>query len=283
MLRLNLCFFKWLRKKNVSSQIEDFQKLVSDLAKEGDILPERFVTHGLVFKLPDSCKEYKYRYSHHRTYLNLQQTIVDIQIEEANRMSEKVSRAKEFISKANVVEERPSRPPQHNKKHDFKGKGKFHNKNGTNPQIQKKKGNCFICGKVGYYAATCRARGNFNNNKNNNKGSTSNKANAVQTEEIIAAVVCEAHLVTKVKGWVVDLACTRHIGAFKKEFSSYTPMVEGTECVYVGDNRSLPVSGKGKVLLKLTSSKSLSLNNVLHVPYFRHSLISVHLLGETGI
>ena len=43
----------------------------------------------------------------------------------------------------------------------------------------------------------------------------SNKANAVQTEEIIAAVVCEAHLVTKVKGWVVDSACTRHIGAFK--------------------------------------------------------------------
>ena len=130
-------------------------------------------------------------------------------------MSEKVSRAKEFTSKANVVEGGPSRPPQHNKKHDFKGKWKFHNKNGPNPQIQKKKGNCFICGKVGHYAATCRVRGNFNNNKNNNKDSTSNKANVVQTEEIIAAVVCEAQLVTKVKGWVVDSACTRHIGAFK--------------------------------------------------------------------
>ena len=55
-------------------------------------------------------------------------------------MSEKVSRAKEFTSKANVVEGGPSRPPQHNKKHDFNGKGKFHNKNGPNPQIQKKKG-----------------------------------------------------------------------------------------------------------------------------------------------
>ncbi|KAF3961812.1 hypothetical protein CMV_013612 [Castanea mollissima] len=85
----------------------------------------------------------------------------------------------------------------------------------------------------------CRARGNFNNNKNNNKGSTSNKANVVQTEEIIAAVVCEAHLVTKVKGWVVDSACTSHISAFKEEFSSYTPMAEGTECVYVRDNRQV--------------------------------------------
>ena len=91
------------------------------------------MAHDLVFKLPDSWKEYKHWYSHHRTYLNLQQTIVDIQIKETNRMSEKVSRAKEFTSKANVEEGGLFRPPQHNKKHDFKGKGKFHNENGPNP------------------------------------------------------------------------------------------------------------------------------------------------------
>ena len=60
-------------------------------------------------------------------------------------------------------------------------------------------------------------------------------------------------------------------------------MAEGTEYVYVGDNRSVSMSGKGKVLLKLTSSKTLSLNNVLHVPPFRHNLISVHLLGKANI
>ena len=60
-------------------------------------------------------------------------------------------------------------------------------------------------------------------------------------------------------------------------------MVEGTKYVYVGDNRSVPMSGKGKVLLKLTSSKTLLLNNVLHVSSFRHNLISVHLLGKASI
>ena len=60
-------------------------------------------------------------------------------------------------------------------------------------------------------------------------------------------------------------------------------MAEGTECVYVGDNRSVSVSGKGKVLLKLTFSKTLSLNNVLHVPHFQHNLILVHLLGKASI
>ena len=58
-------------------------------------------------------------------------------------MSENASKAKEFTSKANVVEGWPSRPPQNNKKHDPIGKGKFHNKNGLNPQIQKKRGNSF--------------------------------------------------------------------------------------------------------------------------------------------
>ena len=53
---------------------------------------------------------------------------------------------------------------------------KVYNKNNPNLQIQKKKGNCFNCGKTGHSAATCRMRGNFKNN-NNNKGSTSNKAN----------------------------------------------------------------------------------------------------------
>ena len=43
------------------------------------------------------------------------------------------------------------------------------------------------------------------------------------------------------------------------------------------------MSGKGKVLLKLTFGKTLSLTNVLHIPHFRHNLISVRLLGKAGI
>ena len=141
------------------------------------------MAHGLVYKLLDSWKEYKHRYNHHRTYINFQQTIVDIQIEETNRMFEISSKAKKFTSKANIVEGEPFRPPQNNKKYDPRGKGKFYNKTNPNPQIQKKKkkDNCFNCGKTGHYAATCRVRGNFKNN-NNNKGSTSNKANVVETE-----------------------------------------------------------------------------------------------------
>ena len=59
--------------------------------------------------------------------------------------------------------------------------------------------------------------------------------------------------------------------------------MEGTEFVCVRNNRHVPVSGKGKVLLKLTFNKNLSLTNVLHIPHFLHNLISIRLLGKASI
>jgi len=44
-----------------------------------------------------------------------------------------------------------------------------------------------------------------------------------------------------------------------------------------------PVLGKGKVLLKLTSGKTLVLSDVLHVPSIRVNLISVALLRKVGV
>ena len=51
----------------------------------------------------------------------------------------------------------------------------------------------------------------------------------------------------------------------------------------MGDSRPSPVMGKGKVLLKLTSGKILSLTDVLHVPEIRWNLISVSLLRKAGV
>lgn len=105
----------------------------------------------------------------------------------------------------------------------------------------------------------------------------------METKEVIAEVVFEAQLVTSVKGWVVDSTHTRHIGTFKEEFTSQTLIAEGIKPVFIRGNKLVLESGKGKVLLKLTSSKILSLTKFIHIPHFRHNLVSVHLLGTTGI
>ena len=53
-------------------------------------------------------------------------------------------------------------------------------------------------------------------------------------EEVIAVVVFEVHLVTGVKGWVVDSAATRHIGAFREDFISYSIGGRHRKCICRG-------------------------------------------------
>ena len=82
---------------------------------------------------------------------------------------------------------------------------------------------------------------------------------------------------------MADSRATRYICANKSTFTSYTIVGDGKEQVYLSDLRTTPVQGKGKVLLKLTSGKTLALNNVLHVPSMRVNLVFVALLGKVGV
>ena len=51
----------------------------------------------------------------------------------------------------------------------------------------------------------------------------------------------------------------------------------------MGDSKSSPTIGKGKVLLKLTSRKVLALSNVLRMPNIHWNLVSVSLLWKVGV
>ena len=88
------------------------------------------------------------------------------------------------------------------------------------------------------------------------------------------------NLVTNVNKWGVASKATRHSCANKSMFTSYTAMGDGEEQVYLGNSRTTPVQEKGKVLLKLTSRKTLALNDVLHVPSIR---INLAFLGKVRV
>jgi len=75
---------------------------------------------------------------------------------------------------------------------------------------------------------------------------------------------------------VVDSGATRHICATKDVFTTYTTVGDGEEEVYLGDSQTVAVSGKGKVMLKLTLEKTLDLSDVLHVPNIRTLDLSSH-------
>ena len=50
----------------------------------------------------------------------------------------------------------------------------------------------------------------------------------------------------------------------------------------MGNSASSAVEGQGKVLLKMTSGKQLTLNNVLYVSKIRKNLVSGSLLNKHG-
>ena len=172
-----------------------------------------------------------------------------------------------------MIEDRPT-PKRYEKKPDHKEKkSNFSCPSGPKPTF-KKKGNCFVCGRLGHHAPQCRHRV-----KNDNPP----KANIAEGEDTICVVISQVHLVTNVSKWVVDSGATRHICANRNAFSSYSNVGDGEEQVYLGDSRTTSVLGKGKVLLKLTSGKTLALSDMLRVPSIRVNLISVALLGKVGV
>ena len=105
----------------------------------------------------------------------------------------------------------------------------------------------------------------------------------VEGDDIIAVVVSQGNRVTNSKNWVVDSGTTRHVCANRDAFTSYTPIRDDENVVYLGDSYTAQVLRKGKVMLKLTSGKTLTLNDVLHVPNIRVKLVSVALLGKVGV
>jgi len=52
------------------------------------------------------------------------------------------------------------------------------------------------------------------------------------------------------------------------------------ECIYMGNSTTAKVLGKGNILFKFTSSKLLSLSNVLYVSSLRRNLVSGILLNK---
>ncbi|KAL0399699.1 UNVERIFIED_CONTAM: Retrovirus-related Pol polyprotein from transposon RE1 [Sesamum radiatum] len=94
----------------------------------------------------------------------------------------------------------------------------------------------------------------------------------------LSAVVFEANLVDNPREWWIDTGATRHICSDKEMFSTYTP-INGRK-LFMGNSATSNIVGLGKVVLKMTSGKELTLIDVLHVPDIRKNLVSGSLKDE---
>ncbi|KAA0042080.1 ty1-copia retrotransposon protein [Cucumis melo var. makuwa] len=104
---------------------------------------------------------------------------------------------------------------------------------------------------------------------------------AEQNSEIIATIV-EANLIENKTDWILDTGASRNFCTNHELLHDYENTTDG-ECMFMGNSATAGVIGKEKVILKLTSEKTLSLSNVLYVSSLRRNLVSGSLLNRTGL
>ncbi|XXG68714.1 hypothetical protein AAC387_Pa06g1736 [Persea americana] len=96
----------------------------------------------------------------------------------------------------------------------------------------------------------------------------------------LSAVVSEVNMVGNTREWWVDMGVTRHVCSNKEMFSTY--QASNGEQLFMGNSATSKVEGQGQVVLKMTSGKELTLDNVLHVPDICKNLVLGSLLSKKG-
>ena len=138
-----------------------------------------------------------------------------------------------------------------------------------------------MCNKQGHLVKDCRSRKEQGNPKKK-----CSEANVTEVDDVshmnLSVVVSEVNFISSnTKEWWVDTGATHHVCSDKKMFSSYQTIDNG-EQLFMGNSSSSMVEGQGKVVLKMTSGKELTLNDVLHLPEIRKNLVSGSLLSRKG-
>ncbi|KAL0355133.1 UNVERIFIED_CONTAM: Retrovirus-related Pol polyprotein from transposon TNT 1-94 [Sesamum radiatum] len=238
--------------------------ILHDLHAEGMTLSESFQVAAMIEKLPPLWKDFKNYLKHKRKEMGLEDLIVRLRIEEDNRLSEMKSGRLQIEAKANLMEQNET---SHKRKRvDYKPK---------KGKAKKIKGNCYNCGKPNHMAKDCRLP------KKNQAHVSEVRSVPIDLGELnLSAVVFEANLVDNPREWWIDTGATRHICSDKEMFSTYTP-INGRK-LFMGNSATSNIVGLGKVVLKMTSGKELTLIDVLHVPDIRKNLVSGSLLVKSG-
>ncbi|XP_016652450.1 PREDICTED: uncharacterized protein LOC107881912 [Prunus mume] len=246
--------FKMVDSKTVINQVQELQVIMHEIEVENMVLSETFQVAAIIEKLPPSWKDFKNYLKHKRKEMRLEDLIVRLRIEEDNHGSEKKTGGNSMVAKAHVVEDRP----KNKKKRKHSGEGSSQRNSKKNKGF---KGKCFNCNKHGHREANCQSKGKSTEVHMTKEEKLSNKIFDIN----LLSVIYEVNLVSNTEEWWVDTGATRHICSDRKMFTTYQQLNQG-EQLFMGNSSASKVEGQGKVVLKMTSSKEVTLNQVLHVP-----------------
>ena len=165
------------------------------------------------------------------------------------------------------------------KKHN-KGKGsKLEHKGGVSKK-KKLLGRCFNCEKQGHKSSDCR----LPKRNKHKEANVVDDISKVVSDIDLTTIIYEVKLVgSHMKEWGIETGATCHVCLDKKMFST-CELTENRENVFMGNSVSTSeIKGQGKVVLKMTFGKELTLTNVLYVLQIQKNLVSGSLLNNHGL
>ncbi|KFK25531.1 hypothetical protein AALP_AA8G127200 [Arabis alpina] len=276
--------YKMMDSRPLMEQVDEVHNLLHEIHAEGMRLCETYQVACMIEKLPPGFIDFKNYLKFKRKWMSMENLIMRLRIESTNRMNLEAASAQIRENNANLAEHQTAKKGKwQNKGNQDKGKGKvasqntqkFKKKARGDPSKPKFSGTYNYCHKVGHKASECRSKKADQNNAKFEANLTSTIIDADMCAVFTEANVAESHP----KTWWFDTGATRHICMDKEMFSTYKKN-KGNEKLSMGNSATLKIAGYGKVVLKLTSERELSLTNVVHVPDMRKNLISGSLLSK---
>ncbi|XP_055814656.1 uncharacterized protein LOC129884372 [Solanum dulcamara] len=259
--------YKMVDSKIVMSQVQELQVIIHDLLVEdmikfnsfivkivecvidfklsnvGMIINGIFQVAALIKKLLHSWKHFKNYLKHKRKEMTFENMIIRLRIEEDNKAVEKKAKGNSIIWEKILL-----RMVQINQK---RGRNLLDRRT---IQVKKKfRGDCHNCGKIGHKAVECRV-----SKKEKKKG----QANMVDTNrdvESLFSMLTECNLAGNLKKWWLDSGSTSPVCAVQEIFAIYSSAALD-ETIYMKNSTMTKVEGYGKVFLKMTSDKVVTLN-----------------------
>ena len=261
--------------KTMVSQFQELQVILHEIHVEGMMLSETFQVVAIIEKLPRAWKDFKNYLKHKRKEMSIKDLVIRLHIEEDNKGSEKKMAQNPNEAKANFVEHGQS---SKFKKGNNKGKDTKLGPKGGVSKKQKFLGKCFNYGKQGHKSSDCRL-------PKRNKPKEPNVIDDISKDVSdidLTTVISEVNLVgSNPKEWWIDTDATHHVCSNKKMFSTFEP-IETREKVFMRNSATSDIKGQGKVVLKMTSIRELTLTNVLYLPEISKNLVSGSLSNSHG-
>ena len=184
----------------------------------------------------------------------------------------------------------------------------YGNRSNTKHNTQNKDMLCSNCGHTGHTAPRCWGRdvngrrpppppgyvpkGTNRPERSGGTGFVTTEIDVPSSSSVISATdftclmtkLVNAGTPARSSSWIIDSGCSAHITFDRSRFTTYIP--ETLRTVEMGDKGTANVAGRGDVMIQVLVNGAVShckLTNVLHVPNFEYSLVSVSKMDSRGL